>query len=292
LATAQSLITSSNYLLNFIVSWIAPNGTVPVATSPLSLSITNANLLAGMKVYAILSGQVTALGTVTTNGSITVALSQDPLIVAAPTVPDAPTITSVAPATSTSVLVSWSAPLNNGGASITTFSVTSNTGQSCSSGSNSCSITSLSVGTAYTFSVTATNSVGVSVPSLTAPGATPSLASQAALSVTSVAGTYGTTLTLTHSGGSGTGAVSYATSTTGCSIAADQLTTTGAVTCSIVATQAADLNFNAATSSPTDVIISAPPSSVKLQPLKSNGKFNVIPLPENNTGKKFILYKI
>ena len=63
--------------------------------------------------------------------------------------------------------------------------------------------------------------------------------------------TYGSTATLSTTGGSGTGAVTYsAGGSTGCSVAGTTLSVTDAIgTCSVTATKAADTDYNAAISS-------------------------------------------
>src|SRR6202011_2068807 len=71
-------------------------------------------------------------------------------------------------------------------------------------------------------------------------------------------GTYGTPLTLTSSGGSGTGAVTFAVvngTASGCAISAGQLTSTSAGTCLLTATKAADANNNATSSAQTAVTL-------------------------------------
>lgn len=82
--------------------------------------------------------------------------------------------------------------------------------------------------------------------------------SQAALTVnvTSPA-TIGTTQTLTTTGGSGEGAVSYSVgSSTACTVVGDQLTfTSGTGTCDVTATKAADDIYDPTTSSPATVIV-------------------------------------
>lgn len=71
--------------------------------------------------------------------------------------------------------VSWSAPVVNGGASVSTYTVTSSGGQTCSwsSGPLSCVVTGLGNGVAYTFTVTASNSAGAGVASIASSAVTP-----------------------------------------------------------------------------------------------------------------------
>jgi hypothetical protein len=91
------------------------------------------------------------------------------------TAPDAPTIGSATALSPTSATVSFIAPTSNGGATIETYTATSTpgsiTGRVLQSGSGSITITGLTPSTAYTFSVTASNSAGTS----SASGATVSI---------------------------------------------------------------------------------------------------------------------
>jgi hypothetical protein len=88
--------------------------------------------------------------------------------------------------------VSWTAPASNGGAAITSYTATAvedNT-QSCTTGDGStltCSVTGLTNDTAYTFTVTATNSAGTSAASTASAAVTPSAASALSNSVTPTA---------------------------------------------------------------------------------------------------------
>jgi titin len=90
-----------------------------------------------------------------------------------PVVPGAPTSVA-ATAGDNSAMVSWVAPSSSGSSNITGYSVTaadathsSGGGQTCtwSTGSLSCTLTGLSNNDSYTFTVTATNSVGTGVAS-------------------------------------------------------------------------------------------------------------------------------
>jgi uncharacterized delta-60 repeat protein len=93
----------------------------------------------------------------------------------AATAPGAPTIGSATALSPTSVSITFTAPTSNGGATIETYTATSTpgsiTGRVFQSGSGSITITGLTSSTAYTFRVTASNSVGTS----SASGATASI---------------------------------------------------------------------------------------------------------------------
>jgi hypothetical protein len=93
----------------------------------------------------------------------------------APTVPGKPT-NLVAVAGNKKVGLTWTAPADNGGSTITGYTVTSAPGsKTCTwtSGPLSCTVTGLTSGQSYTFTVTATNGVGTGPASDPSAGVTP-----------------------------------------------------------------------------------------------------------------------
>ena len=88
-----------------------------------------------------------------------------------------------------------------------------------------------------------------------------SRSAQSALSVTSLTGTIGKTLTLTTSGGSGTGAVTFSVTNgtaTGCTVSGNSLTVSSVGTCIVTATKAASTTNQAISSPATPVKFSVP----------------------------------
>ena len=162
---AQSILTSPNsYILSLAVSWLALDETVPntAAGKPISLTLTNSNIRAGALIYSVQNGVATLLGTATTNGSLTVQLTSDPSLYVVQTLPSAPQ--SIASSvTSNSATITWSSPNSDGGAAITGYTVTLDTGATCSTALLTCTFSNLSAGTNYSATVVATNAVGSSV---------------------------------------------------------------------------------------------------------------------------------
>ena len=92
------------------------------------------------------------------------------------TIPDAPTISGVEPG-STEAIISFTAPSSDGGAAITSYTATSNpeaiTGTVSQEGSGDITVTGLTNGTGYTFTVTATNTIGTSAASAASSSVVP-----------------------------------------------------------------------------------------------------------------------
>ena len=172
---AQTYITNpSSFVVNLVLAWKAADETVPDTASgkPIVMTITNSSIKAGAKVYALLGSTLTELATATQDGQATVQITRDPEIIVVSTTPDTPTaVTGVAG--DARVTVSWTAPASNGGAAITNYTVTFSSGQTCSTATLSCVVTGLTNGTAYTFTVVATNTIGNSPTSTASSAVTP-----------------------------------------------------------------------------------------------------------------------
>jgi hypothetical protein len=113
------------------------------------------------------------VGSTYTTGTITGACSVMATFNLAASVPGAPGI-GTATGGNAQATVQFTAPASNGGAGITSYTVTSSPGAITATGAGSpITVGGLANGTAYTFSVTATNSVGTGPPSGASNSVTP-----------------------------------------------------------------------------------------------------------------------
>jgi hypothetical protein len=188
--------------------------------------------------------------------------------IAVRTAPTAPT--SVSPtAGALQASLTWAAPSSTGGTPVTGYLVeykasggswvtaTSNTG----SDTRSYTVTGLTGGTTYTFRISAINNAGTSSASTESSGVTISRTNQSitfsSLGTSSKSFPYSQVLSMSTSGSSGTGAITYAIvaggSATSCALsnssASATISATSSGTCLVAATIAQDDSYNSATSS-------------------------------------------
>ncbi|OEY70104.1 hypothetical protein BI198_11400 [Rheinheimera salexigens] len=159
------------------------------------------------------------------------------------TVPDAPVIGS-ATSGDTQASVSFTAPANTGGVAITGYTVTSSPGGLTATGASSpLTVTSLTNGTNYSFTVTATNSIGTSSASAASNTVIPK-AAQVITFANPGAQSFGSSPTLTATANSGLTPV-FTSSTTGvCTITSGgALSFITAGTCTINADQAGNIAY-------------------------------------------------
>jgi hypothetical protein len=257
-AASNSVTPKSAQTITFAQPADQSFGTTPTLTATASSNLTVTFTSSTTGVCTITSGGAL---TFLTTGSCTINADQagNGTYLAAPqasrtfnvnaVVPGAPTIGS-ASAGDAQATVTFTAPASNGGAAITTYTATANPGGATGNcaGPAACTITvtGLTNGQAYTFTVTATNSAGPGSASAASNSVTPK-AAQTITFAQPAAQSFGTTPTLTATASSSL-TVAFTSSTTGvCTITSGgalTFLTTGS--CTINANQAGNGTYLAA----------------------------------------------
>ena len=275
--SAQSLNGSS------LVSWASPiDGGLTISSwlvtaQPGGATCTSQNGTSCV-VPGLSNGTAYTFSVTATNALGTGPGSQPSAPVTPSTTPGAPTsVTAVAG--DAQVAVSWSAPPSNGGAPITGYTATSSPGgKTCTwtAGPLSCTVSGLTNGTPYTFTVRATNNAGPGAASVPSTAVTPRTAPSSPTSVAAVAGTLSATVAWTAPASNGGATITAYTVTASpggatCSWSSGPLTCTvpgltssTAYTFTVTATNNVGTGPASAPSNPVTPVPSAPsaPSAV------------------------------
>lgn len=189
------------------VQWTPPvmNGGSPitsyrVTSSPSGFVVNTAD---GATTAALLTGLTNGVAytfTVQALNAIGPSVASAPSAPVTPiAVPDPPTNVSATPGNAQAT-VRWTAPLNTGGSPLTGFNVTSSPGGivvSAGPAATQVNVTGLTNGTAYSFTVVATNATGPGLPSMATNVVTPATVPGAPTGVSAAAGNAGATVTWT-----------------------------------------------------------------------------------------------
>jgi hypothetical protein len=220
------------------VSWTAPGSNGGSAITGYTVTSSPGNLTApATGTTAVVGGLTDGTAytfTVTATNSVGTGTPSAPSTAVTPaTMPGAPTGVSASPGDGQAT-VSWVAPASNGGSAITGYTVTSSPGNfTAPAAGTSATVTGLTNGTAYTFTVTATNSIGTGVPSSPSSAVTPVAAPTAPAAPTAVNASPGNTqATVTWSAPSngGSAITNYTVTSTPGGLTANSTSTSATVT--------------------------------------------------------------
>ena len=246
-------------------------GTTPTltATSTQSLTVSFAStttpvctITVGGQLNFLGAGTCTIVASQTGTGSVNAASPVTQSFTVTAVAPGAPTI-GTATASNAQASVTFTAPASTGGSPITSYSAVANPPAqgSATCTSSACTITGLTNGTAYTFSVRAHNNIGPGAASAQSNSVTPN-ASQTISFANPGAQAFGSTPSLTATASSNLAVGFTSLTPTVCTITpVGVLTSISTGTCTIEARQAGNAAFAAATPVPQSFAIQAVPAA-------------------------------
>jgi uncharacterized protein (TIGR02145 family) len=173
-APTNVVATAGNAQATVTFSAPAGSGITGYTVTSTPGSITGTGSASPITVTGLTNGTAYTFTVIATNANGNSPASSASNSVIPSTGPGAPTIGTATPGNAQAT-VAFTAPANNGGSAITGYTVTSNPGNITGTGSASpITVTGLTNGTAYTFTVFATNAKGNSSPSSASNSVTPS----------------------------------------------------------------------------------------------------------------------
>jgi hypothetical protein len=210
-------------------------------------------------------------------------------------VPGAPTGLTATPG-SGQASISFTAPASDGGSAILDYTVTSSPGGFTATGAGSpLTVTGLTNGTAYTFTVTARNANGSGAASTASSSVTPK-ATQTITFNPPGAQTFGTTPTLTATASSGLTPIFTSTTTGVCTITSGgALTFVTAGSCTINADQAGNATYSAAATVPQTFTVNAIAPGAPTGAVGTSGDTQVsvaFTAPASNGGSAILDYTV
>ncbi len=221
-----------------MVSWTAPasSGTSPitgytVASTPAGFGCTTAGATSCV-VGGLTNGQSYTFRVTAANSSGPGSASDPSNAVIPAAVPYPPTGASAARGNG-SATVTWVAPVNGGGSPISLYTVTSTPGGlTCTNtAASGCTVGGLTNGVSYTFSVTATNAVGMGLPSVPSAPVIPATTPSAPTGVSGIGSDSQAVVSWTAAQSNGAIAITGYTVTS--SPGGLSCTTTGATSCTV-----------------------------------------------------------
>ena len=292
------------------LTWTAPSsdGGSPVTgytatASPGGTTCSVGGSTLGCTITGLTNGTTYSF-TVRATNAVGTGPASAPASVTPGTLPGAPTGLT-ATAGNGQVALAWTAPSSTGGSPITGYTVTGTPGGSCSVGGSTlgCTITGLTNGTTYSFTVRATNAVGTGLASApasatpaTVPGAPTGLTAtpgngQVALTWTAPSSTGGSPITgYTATASPGGATCSVGGSTLGCTIGG--LTNGTSYSFTVRATNAVGTGPVSAPATATPATVPGAPRNLSAKPGSQRGVALTWQAPTSNGGATITAYWI